>query len=106
MRHEYPEMALSHQFRMVDPGARLDVQCRVRGRSHHFRGNTPQGIALTPDGARAYVVNRGSNTVSVIDTAAGAVTATIGVSAHSRFVAVSRTAPMRMWRTPTLTRWV
>lgn len=35
-------------------------------------GVTPGGITLAPGGARAYVANQGSNTVSVIDTAAGA----------------------------------
>ncbi len=31
-------------------------------------GTNPHGIAITPDGRRAYVANSGSNTVSVIDT--------------------------------------
>ena len=33
-------------------------------------GRGPQGVALSPDGARAYVANRLSGSVSVIDTAA------------------------------------
>ncbi len=32
-------------------------------------GNDPLGLAITPDGRTAYVVNGGSNDVSVIDTA-------------------------------------
>jgi YVTN family beta-propeller protein len=39
----------------------------------------PWGVALAPDGKRAYVANSGSNTVSVIDTATNAVaTVTVG----------------------------
>jgi YVTN family beta-propeller protein len=34
---------------------------------------TPYGIAATPDGTKVYVVNHGSNTVSVIDTATNTV---------------------------------
>ncbi|MFF0160490.1 IPT/TIG domain-containing protein [Streptomyces sp. NPDC005263] len=49
----------------------------------------PQGIALTPDGARAYVADRGSNTVSVIDTATDTVIATIPTGAGPTFVATS-----------------
>ncbi len=40
-------------------------------------GNTPAGIAITPDGNYAYVANIGGNTVSVIDTSTNMVTATI-----------------------------
>jgi YVTN family beta-propeller protein len=41
-------------------------------------GFSPFHIAITPDGARAYVANQGStNTVSVIDTATNRVLATI-----------------------------
>ena len=36
-------------------------------------GITPQGVSVTPDGAKVYVANAGSNTVSVIDTASYAV---------------------------------
>ena len=32
-------------------------------------GNQPNGVAVTPDGSKVYVANRGSNTVSVIATA-------------------------------------
>ncbi|WP_438318790.1 IPT/TIG domain-containing protein (plasmid) [Streptomyces sp. HUAS TT3] len=50
-------------------------------------GTAPQGIALTPDGTRAYVANRGSNTVSVIDTATDTVTHTIPTGTGPTFVA-------------------
>jgi YVTN family beta-propeller protein len=39
--------------------------------------SNPWGVAITPDGARVYVVNNGSNTVSVINTATNTVTATL-----------------------------
>lgn len=52
-------------------------------------GNTPEGITLTPDGARAYVANRGSNTVSVIDTATDTVIDTIATGAGPTDVAIS-----------------
>lgn len=39
--------------------------------SRHMRG--PRGLALGPDGSRLYTLNKLSNTVSVIDTAAGTV---------------------------------
>ncbi|MFI9366707.1 IPT/TIG domain-containing protein [Kitasatospora sp. NPDC053057] len=52
-------------------------------------GDTPEGVALTPDAARGYVANRGSNTVSVIDTATDTVTDTIGTGAGPTFVAIS-----------------
>jgi len=42
-------------------------------------GSNPKSVAVTPDGARVYVTNQGSNTVSVIDTATNAVVATIAV---------------------------
>ena len=42
-------------------------------------GVAPFGVAVTPDGTRAYVANVGSDTVSVIDTATNTVTATIPV---------------------------
>ena len=40
-------------------------------------GNSPFGVAVTPDGSTVYVGNRSDNTVSVIDTASNTVTATI-----------------------------
>lgn len=52
-------------------------------------GTDPQGIALTPDGTRAYVANRASNTVSVIDTATDTVIQTIPTGVAPVFVASS-----------------
>jgi YVTN family beta-propeller protein len=42
-------------------------------------GNSPHGIAITPDGASAYVTNQTSNNVSVINTANNTVVATVNV---------------------------
>ena len=42
-------------------------------------GATPVGVAVSPDGARAYVTNDDGDTVSVIDTATNTVIATIAV---------------------------
>ena len=52
-------------------------------------GATPAGVAVSPDGTRAYVTNYGSDTVSVIDTATNTVTATITVGSRPEGVAVS-----------------
>src|SRR5690242_8869570 len=52
-------------------------------------GQYPAGVAVTPDGAFAYVTNFNSNTVSVINTATNAATATIGVGAEPLFVAIT-----------------
>lgn len=34
-------------------------------------GDNPAGVAVSPDGRRAYITNHGSGTVSVIDTGVG-----------------------------------
>ncbi|AUY53769.1 IPT/TIG domain-containing protein [Streptomyces sp. CB01881] len=52
-------------------------------------GSSPLGVALTPDGARAYVANRASNTISVIDTVTNSVTATIAAAGSPFLTAVS-----------------
>lgn len=54
-------------------------------------GVTPGGITLAPGGARAYVANQGSNTVSVIDTATDTVSSTIPTGAGPSYVAISPT---------------
>jgi YVTN family beta-propeller protein len=45
-------------------------------------GKGPFGMAVNPFTHRLYVTNRGSGTVSVINTATNKVTATIGVGNH------------------------
>jgi YVTN family beta-propeller protein len=45
-------------------------------------GANPVDVSITPDGARAYVTNAGSNSASVIDTSTNAVTATVPVGAN------------------------
>ena len=52
-------------------------------------GAAPDRAALTPDGHRLYVSNRGSGTVSVIDTGAGEVKTTIKVGNASGSLAAS-----------------
>ena len=53
-------------------------------------GTEPYGAALTPNGSRLYVTNARSNTVSVIDTASNAVSATVAnVGFESRGIAIS-----------------
>ncbi|MGH3930541.1 MAG: YncE family protein, partial [Pseudonocardiaceae bacterium] len=42
-------------------------------------GDAPYGVAVTPDGRRAYITNFGSDSVSVIDTVNNTVTGTIAV---------------------------
>jgi len=42
-------------------------------------GHEPLGVAVSPNGLFAYVTNSGSGTVSVINTATNAVTATVTV---------------------------
>jgi YVTN family beta-propeller protein len=49
----------------------------------------PEGEGVTPDGTRGYVSNANSNTVSVIDTAANKVVATILVGSFPRGLAVT-----------------
>jgi YVTN family beta-propeller protein len=49
----------------------------------------PNGVAITPDGARAYVVSTGPRTVSVIDTAISTVIATVIVGSSPIGVAIT-----------------
>ncbi|MCE3554319.1 Hsp70 family protein [Pseudonocardia sp. RS11V-5] len=43
-------------------------------------GKNPQDVLLSPDGRTAYVVNSGSNSISLVDTGTNAITATVPVS--------------------------
>ena len=52
-------------------------------------GNTPQSVAITPDGTKAYVTNRLDNNVSVIDIATNTVTATVNVGDRPISVAIT-----------------
>jgi YVTN family beta-propeller protein len=57
-------------------------------------GDYPYGVALTPDGRKAYVTNRGSfsgggTTVSVVDTGTGSVTMTIPVGTTPAGIAIA-----------------
>ncbi|MEU2113529.1 beta-propeller fold lactonase family protein [Streptomyces sp. NPDC019507] len=52
-------------------------------------GNLPFGVAVTPDGTRAYVANELDDTVSVIDTATHTVLATVPVGTQPAGVAVT-----------------
>ena len=49
----------------------------------------PDGIAVTPDGSRVYVANRGTNNVTVIDTGADSVLADVSVGAAPHGVSVT-----------------
>ena len=52
-------------------------------------GSYPVSVAVSPNGAYAYVTNEGSNSVSVINTATNTVTATIPVGTEPYGVAVT-----------------
>ncbi len=52
-------------------------------------GTDPWGITVSPDGSKVYVTSNDSNTVSVIDTAAKKVTATINVGNKPSGIAVT-----------------
>ena len=66
---------------MPAPAARPSGTIRV--------GAAPDGIAVSPDGRRAYVTNSSADTVSVIDTATNSVVATYDVDEYPTGVAVS-----------------
>ena len=52
-------------------------------------GKSPAGVAVSPDGKKVYVTNYGDKTVSVIDTATKAVTATVSVGRGPKEIAVT-----------------
>ena len=67
-------------------------------------GISPVGVAVTPDGARVYVANAGSNNVSAIATASNTVLATVGVGAQpvafGRFIGPAATFPFSGFFSP------
>ena len=54
-------------------------------------GESPYGIAVTPDGKKVYVANEDSNTISVINTKTNKVIATVPVGEKPNGVAVNPT---------------
>jgi YVTN family beta-propeller protein len=52
-------------------------------------GQFPEGVAVTPDGAKVFVANSNDDTVSVINTTSNAVTATVPVGNNPDGIAVS-----------------
>ena len=56
-------------------------------------GVAPNGVAITPDGSRAYVTNDDSDSVSVIDTTTSTVVATIPVGVGPVAVAITPMSP-------------
>jgi uncharacterized protein (TIGR03437 family) len=52
-------------------------------------GDSPIGVAITPDGTRAYVANSQSSSVSVVDTSSNKVVATVRVGATPAGVAIT-----------------
>ncbi len=52
-------------------------------------GSSPYGVAVSPNGSKAYITNGGSNNVSVINTADNTVSATVSVGTAPRGVSVS-----------------
>lgn len=70
-------------------GAKFRITCRICGGRGYSGGCAAPGITLSPDGARAYVANRGSDTISVIDTATSTVTDTVPTGAGPGIVALT-----------------
>jgi YVTN family beta-propeller protein len=60
-----------------------------RPRKHIPVGTEPYSLLLTPNGARLYVANARSNTISVIDTVTETVVRTIDVAAEPRGLAIT-----------------
>lgn len=52
-------------------------------------GRSPQGLVVSPDGTRLFVVNSGSGTVSVVDTATNRVRSTISVGSTPHNAVIS-----------------
>jgi len=66
--------SVTHSVSVIDP-----IQQAVKATIPV--GKEPHGIAILPDGSRAYVTNSASNTVSVIQCSTLSVTATVGIPA-------------------------
>ena len=52
-------------------------------------GDLPAGVAITPDGKRAYVANSAARSVSVVDTASNTVLATVEVEPNPQQIAIT-----------------
>jgi YVTN family beta-propeller protein len=70
-------------------------------------GSGPQGLDLTPDGSRLYVLNQSSNSVSIVDTLTRAVVATVstpgaGPFSYGRFVTAGVPPPTTTTTSTTL----
>ncbi len=74
---------LANNVSVIDTATDITIGLPIAVDSH------PLGVAVTPDGKHVYVCNSGANTVSVIDVALGAVTATIPVDAGPFGIAAS-----------------
>jgi YVTN family beta-propeller protein len=55
-------------------------------------GSRCVGVAITPDGTRAYVANLANSNVSVIDTSNNTVVATVTVGVNPEFIAIGKTS--------------
>ena len=69
----------------------VDTDSGTPGEQNIPVGDFPQGVAITPDGSRAYVANKGDGTVSVIDTNTNMVDDTVILPALSGPFAVAVT---------------
>lgn len=72
-----------------DTVGRIDTATNTLAGSTTAVGTDPIGIALTPNGSRAYIANEGSNNVSVINTSTNAVVATVAVGTQPNAVAIT-----------------
>jgi YVTN family beta-propeller protein len=72
-------------------------------------GSNPAGVSVNPAGTRVYVANSNSGNVSVIDTAANAIAATVAVGtvpySLGNFIGPAPAAPASATSIPTLSEW-
>ncbi|MEE8477860.1 MAG: beta-propeller fold lactonase family protein, partial [Gemmatimonadales bacterium] len=71
------------------PRLRTDIRSRITLDTADQPVNMPFAVAITPDGRVAYVVNAGSNDVSVIDLESGQGIAHVEVGANPRGLAIT-----------------